>query len=202
LVLVWASGQNIDRLVTLYKACRKARRQLILDLYTLHIIRATGNERIPDEGWSSMRVFVPLSQRLRIKRDGRFDLINPLKPYRIFPEQLPEVENRSVMLFRPSMIRDLDRIEGLNVGRLICSVWRGYLDDERNKPLLDWLRKCHIPLDHCHTSGHAPASDLKRLREAFGEAVVVPVHTRHGGDFESAFGRCRCFADGDWQQVE
>lgn len=28
LVLVWASGQNIDRLVTLYKACRKTKRQL------------------------------------------------------------------------------------------------------------------------------------------------------------------------------
>jgi len=42
LLLDWASGQNIDRLVSLDKACRKTKRQLVLDAYTHHILRATG----------------------------------------------------------------------------------------------------------------------------------------------------------------
>ena len=42
MVLVWSSGQNIDRLVTVYKACRKTRRQFVIDMYTAEILRAIG----------------------------------------------------------------------------------------------------------------------------------------------------------------
>ncbi len=31
---VWCSGQNIDRIVTIFKACRQVRRQFIVDMYT------------------------------------------------------------------------------------------------------------------------------------------------------------------------
>lgn len=198
LVLAWASGQNIDRLVTLYKACGRARRELILDPYTLHVMHATGNRRIPHERWSSVRVFAPRSQRIRIKRDGRFDLINPLRPYRIFPEQLPGVAERSVMLFRPSMMRDLDPIEGLKIGRLICSVWRGYLDDPRNAPMLDWLKRRGVPLSHCHTSGHADRNTLKRLCGCFPEARVVPIHTQHPEAYEGLHDRVAHVNDGEF----
>src|ERR1700719_4918779 len=40
--LVWCSGQNIDRIVTIYKACQRANRQLIVDMYAAEILRATG----------------------------------------------------------------------------------------------------------------------------------------------------------------
>ena len=201
LVLVWASGQNIDRLVTLYKACRQARRQLILDPYTLHIMRATGNEHIPHEGWSSVRVFAPRGQRIRIKRGGDFHLINPLRPYRIFPEQLPGVAKRSVMLFRPSMIRDLDRIAGLKIGRLICSVWHGYLDDKRNRRLLDWLKRRDIPLAYCHTSGHANRHVLKRLCASFPGARVVPIHTERPDAYAELHGAIWQVNDGAFWSV-
>jgi ribonuclease J len=36
--LVWCSGQNIDRLVTVMRACLKTRRQFILDMYTAQIL--------------------------------------------------------------------------------------------------------------------------------------------------------------------
>ncbi len=36
--LVWASSQNIDRLVTIYKAANKAKRLFIIDLYTAEIL--------------------------------------------------------------------------------------------------------------------------------------------------------------------
>jgi len=201
LVLVWASGQNIDRLVTLYKACRQAGRDLILDPYTLHVMHATGNARIPREGWSSIRVFAPRSQRIRIKRHGRFDLINPLRPYRIFPEQLPDAAERSVMLFRPSMMGDLDRVEDLNVGRLICSVWRGYLDDPRNGRLLDWLNRRSVPLSHCHTSGHAGHDILKRLCGCFPEARVVPLHTERPDAYAGLHNNIAQVNDGEFWSV-
>ncbi len=198
LVLVWASGQNIDRLVTLYKACRRMRRQLILDVYTAHVLRATCNDRIPQAHWRDIKVFLPDGQKKRIIRNQSFDLANVFRPYRIFPEQLPATAKRSVMLIRPSMIRDLEKIEGLKIGRLICSVWDGYLKDDRNKPLLDWLQRRVIPLDHCHTSGHADITSLRRLSEAFAGAVVVPIHTGHPDRFQQLFESVHRSSDCEW----
>lgn len=200
-VLVWASGQNIDRIVTLYKACRQTHRQLILDVYTAHVLRAIGNDRVPQADWGDIKVFLPDSQKNRIKRNQSFELANVFRPYRIFPEQLPVTAERSVMLFRPSMIGDLEKIDGLTIGRLICSVWGGYLKDDRNKALLEWLQGRVIPLDHCHTSGHADITSLQRLREAFAGAVVVPIHTASAELFPRIFQRCAPLEDGSWHSI-
>jgi ribonuclease J len=198
MTLVWASGQNIDRLVTLYKACRKAGKQLILDVYTAHILRATGNERIPQADWEGIKIFLPASQKYRIIKDQAFELSNVFKPYRIYPEKFPAAASKSVMLFRPSMIRDLDKIEGLQIGRLIMSMWGGYLEDERNKPLLDWLKAQGIGLDHCHTSGHATLDDLKRLRYSMSNATVVPIHGEHPNTIIKWDGPSHWAEDGVW----
>lgn len=47
LALVAASAQNIDRIVSLYRACKRTGRTLIIDLYSAEILRATGNPKIP-----------------------------------------------------------------------------------------------------------------------------------------------------------
>lgn len=202
LVLVWASGQNIDRLITLFKACRKTRRTLVLDMYTAQILRATGNTNLPQSDWDGVRVFLPASQRYRIIREQRFDLADHFKPYRVYPEELTAKADDFVMLFRPSMIRDFDeKLAGMKIGRLICSVWKGYLDGDRNRPLTDWLQRREIPLDHCHTSGHAATQDLAAMRAAFPKAVVIPVHTEVPEQFELQFGNARLAKDGEWLDV-
>jgi len=201
LTLVWASGQNIDRLVTLFKACRGAKRTLVLDMYTAQVLRAIGNSNLPQAEWDGVKVFLPGSQRYRIIKEERFDLADHFKPYRVYPEQLVAEAQSHVMLFRPSMIRDLQKMDGLSIGRLICSVWKGYLDDDRNPKLIDWLKERNIPLDHCHTSGHAAVEDLVAMRNAFPEASVVPVHTDVPDRFEQQFGNARCLEDKQWADV-
>ncbi len=201
LALVWASGQNIDRIVTLYKACRRSRRLLILDLYTAHVLRATGNSRIPQADWKDIRIFLPSSQKWRIIQNQTFELSHVFRPYRIFPEQLAAEAGRSVMLFRPSMIRDFEKIEGLKIGQLICSVWGGYLEDDRNISLLDWLMRRVIPLDHCHTSGHADVTILQRFREAFTGALLVPVHSKKTETMASMFLPSKILEDGEWFSI-
>lgn len=201
ITLVWASGQNIDRLVTLFKACRRAKRTLVVDMYAAQILKATGNPKLPQAGWDGLKVFLPSSQRRRIKFKRQFELANHFKPYRVFPEQLEAEAEDFVMLFRPSMIEDLEMMAGLSIGRLICSVWRGYLDDGRNAVLAEWLKQRNIPLDHCHTSGHAAVKDLMDMRKAFPGAVVVPIHTEVPDRFEQQFGNARCLTDGQWADV-
>jgi ribonuclease J len=199
--LVWCSGQNIDRLVTIFRACKKTGRQLILDLYTAHVLQATRNVHVPQGGWDHVKVFVPLSQRIQIKKRQEFALINGHKAWRIYPESLAEVAATSVMLFRPSMRRDVKQAKCLEGSRLIYSMWSGYVRDEKAKPFLDWLKQHGIPMDECHTSGHASVADLVKLRKVFQKAPLVPIHTDEPDRFEELFGNVQRQGDGEWGEV-
>ena len=200
--LVWCSGQNIDRIVTIFRACKKAGRQFIIDMYTAHILRATGNEQLPQAGCDGIKVFLPKSQKWQIIQKKEFELAKSYKASRIYPESLGDELSRSVMLFRPSMMRDVEEAGCLGGSRLICSVWGGYLKNEKNKPLLDWLHRHGIPLDECHTSGHAAVKDLVKLRKTFAGAPVVPIHSNQPDRFEELFGNVNRLADGEWWEVE
>lgn len=200
--LVWCSGQNIDRLVSVLRACMRTRRTLILDMYTAHILHATENRAILGACDKHARVFLPVGQKRQIKWKERYDVADLYRPYRIYPEQLSVVAPRAVMLFRPSMAEELECVNCLDGARLIYSMWGGYMDDEEQRPFLDWLKRLAIPLDKCHTSGHAAVADLIRLSKAFVDAPVVPIHTDQADHFEDIFSYAQPLSDGEWHTVE
>jgi ribonuclease J len=188
--------------VTIFKAARKARRQFIVDMYTATILDATGNASICGALHNNMRVFLPSSQREQIKAQHRFDVSDQYKALRIYPKELPNAAPKSVMLFRPSMRRDLEAAGCLDKAELIYSLWDGYLKEKKTKLFLDWLMQRDIPVRKCHTSGHAPLCDLQRLRKAFVTAVVVPVHCAEPEAFAQHFERVVRHADNEWWTVE
>ena len=200
--LVWCSGQNIDRLVTVFRAAKRSGRQLILDMYTAHILAATENPRLPQADWNQVRVFLPWSQKQRIIKDESFEIAKRYRLNRIYPEHLAGTAAKSVMLFRPSMRIDLEKAECLDGACLVYSMWDGYLKDEKLKSFLTWIDDRGIPLHQCHTSGHAPLRDLRRLREAFASAVVVPVHCADPAAYAKAFDHVQLHADNVWWEVE
>lgn len=199
--LVWCSGQNIDRIVTIFKACKRAGRLFIMDMYTAEILRSTSNERLPQAEWEGVRVFLPTSQKRRIVQDQAFTVANAYRRYRIFPEALAEAATRSVMLFRPSMVRDVEEAGCLHGACVVCSVWPGYTADEGNQRFMEWLKERGLPLHTCHTSGHASVADLRRLRNAFAGAIAVPVHLADRERFAALFNGVELHEDADWWEV-
>ena len=202
--LVCCSGQNIDRLVTVYRAALRSGRQFIADMYTACVLRAPGQASLPQPGHDNFRVFTPASQRRAIKRAKQFEVVAPFRNCpgcRIYSEHLAKQAARSVMLFRASMISDLEEAECLHGASLIWSLWSGYLKDESSRPLLEWLERRGIPLTHCHTSGHAPAADLKRLVDALTPKVVVPIHCNEPARFADLFDHVAMKCDGQWWDV-
>jgi ribonuclease J len=87
-VMISASAQNIDRMVSIYRACKRTERTLLLDLYAMEILRATGNSNLPSVGWSNLAVYVPEYQRRQIARNKRFELLEPYKSARIYREHI------------------------------------------------------------------------------------------------------------------
>lgn len=200
--LVWCSGQNLDRIVTIWKACKHADRHFIIDMYTAEMLRATGNERMPQADWDGIRVFLPDTQRWRIKNEEAFHVSDSYKPYRIYWNQLPGAASKSVMLFRPSMVRDVEDASWVKNGCVVCSVWPGYIPTEGNRQFLDWVQRKGLLLHKCHTSGHASVPDLRRLREAFAEATAVPVHLEDRERFAGLFHNTQLHEDGEWWEAD
>jgi ribonuclease J len=202
MALVAASAQNIDRMVSLYRACKRAGRVLVIDLYAAEVLRATANSNIPQSDWPNVAVYVPHYQRVRIKQSGRFDLLEPHKGQRTFSERLKDLAPRAAFLFRPAMLRDLDRADCLAGARAIWSQWDGYLDQGRGKTLLAKFAERGIPVEHAHTSGHASIPDLKRLAAAIGAKVLVPIHTFEAHRFPEHFGpSVSVKRDGEWWEI-
>jgi ribonuclease J len=200
--LVNCSGQNIDRIVTVFNAAKRSDRHFIVDMYTAHILDSTQNNNVPQSFWKEVSVFLPFSQKLKIVKDQSFAISDKFKPDRIYPNQLAAVASQSVMLFRPAMRRDLEEANCLDGACLVYSMWDGYLKDEKMKPFLNWLNQRGIQLHKCHTSGHASVSDLRRLRNAFASAVAVPVHCAEPELFAQTFDQVRVHPDNKWWEVE
>lgn len=201
LVLVWCSGQNIDRIVSVFRACKKAGRQFIMDMYTASILKAIGNPRLPQPGWTGLRVYLPWTQKRRIIKKDLFDLAASFKHWRIYPEQLAREATKSVLIFRPSIMKDLEKANCLDSAEMVYSLWKGYLEDPRYFRVLKWMEEKKMPFHYCHTSGHAPFRDLKHLADAIAPKVLVPVHSFSPDLFVDYFDKVVVQEDGRWWEV-
>lgn len=200
---VCASAQNIDRVVSLYRACKRTNRTLVLDLYAMEVLRATGNPNIPGAGWPNLAVYVPEYQRRHIARTEQFEIVDRYKHHRIYRETLGPMLGRAAMLLRPAMLPDLDLIPGAwHRARVIWSQWDGYLSQPEMVAFQVELAQREVSLDVIHTSGHASVTDLKRLAAALEPDALVPVHTFQPDRFSELFGkRVTRRHDGEWWEV-
>ena len=200
LVLALYSAQNIDRLVSLYRAAKRAHRLFVLDLYGATIAAATRRASIPQASWAGVGVFVPLSQRIRVKRERAFERIAPIRSARLYPEDLAGLADRLVLSFRGSMAGELERADCLSGASALWSMWPGYLDEPSGVRLRSWLDSRGIPLTIAHASGHATVADLQRLVHAMRPGKVVPIHTQEPERFSERFPKARValHSDGNW----
>ncbi|MDE2674842.1 MAG: MBL fold metallo-hydrolase [Paracoccaceae bacterium] len=198
---VWTSTQNIDRIVTIFKAAKRAKRLLIIDLYLAEVLKATGHEKIPQSDWCEVKVYIPQLQRVFIKKNKLFSNRDQHKKYRIYPQKLIELSKKSVMIFRPRSMHDKGIINSLDGAALTYSMWEGYLKQDSSQKVLDWLRKNNIPQDIIHTSGHASVVDLKKFAEAVNPNRLVPIHTFEPEKYSEHFNNVEYQQDGQWWDV-
>ena len=198
---VWTSSQNIDRLVTIFRAAKRTGRVLLIDLYTAVILEATGRDTIPQSDWDGVRLYIPQSQRVHIKKNGLFDDLARHKANRIFPEHLPDLRERAVMLFRPMMMRDRGVGAVLDGARLTYSMWEGYLKEKSVRRVVSWLDEHDIPWQVIHTSGHASATDLQRFASALAPRMLVPIHSFETARFAEFFDNVVQKEDGAWWEI-
>jgi ribonuclease J len=203
LMIVAASAQNIDRVVSIYRAAKKTSRTMVVDLYAAEILATCAANAIPQSDWPHVALWVPGSQRAKIKNSAWFDSLASHSANRVYLDrQIKAAPDKYVLLGRPTMLDELARGDVLTKASLIWSQWAGYLEPPHFAADMR-ARAAQLGLDFSviHTSGHADLADLQRLATALAPRQLVPIHTfepdRYFELFESVVQR----SDGQWWGV-
>lgn len=201
LALVHTSGQNIDRIVSIFRASKRTGRKLVIDIYTAAILEASGKDSIPQSDWKDIVLFIPYSQRIQIKKNFWFDLLKRHASNRIYIERLKDTPEKFAMLFRPLHQTDLERGQCLEGTAYLYSQWEGYWENGSYDKLKKWLVRHNIPKQSIHTSGHASISDLKALVTALAPRKVIPIHSFKPLCYPKYFTNVEIHDDGEWWEV-
>jgi ribonuclease J len=199
IVLVSASSQNIDRVVTIFKAAKQTGRRLIIDFYTAEILdRLKEYARLPHASWGPIRVCFPRFVAGYFEKLGLTDIIERHRSNGIRWTRLNEMENKAVMLIRPGFLWDIKKFLDLKDATWIYSMWPGYFEKSPSlRKLRSYLESKKVRYEYIHTSGHAMLSDLKRLAEAMSPEMVIPIHSFYPDKFKDYFPNVRRVKDGE-----
>ncbi|MFC2080877.1 MBL fold metallo-hydrolase [Bacteroidota bacterium] len=199
--LVYASSQNIDRLVTIYKACNSANKILVIDPYTASILKESSkfaNIQHPSDSFKNIRVFFPYFLTGRMLKSENKNLIFQFTKFKIKLGEINLNPVKYVLVIRPSIINELERMSGIDNGNLVYSLWDGYLKKEPTKGFVDYLKNRGYAIKHIHTSGHADIPTLKEFVNALNPGHIIPIHTFYSSHYRNIFNHpVRELADGE-----
>jgi ribonuclease J len=187
--LIYTSSQNIDRIVSIYKACLTSRKTLILDVYTAEILDCLSEfSKLPTplKGFSNLRVFYPEYLLQKFIKLGHNLLIEKYSKASISISEISNKPSSYVMLVRPSMKIDLEKINFM-CGNLLYSMWNGYKEQPFTKEFINWLVSKNLKTIDIHTSGHASVSTLKMFADALNPSKIIPIHTQYSSAYSNIF---------------
>lgn len=180
LLAVAASGQNIDRLVSCFRAAKRSDRLLVIDPYQAYVLTklAPLSNNIPQFTWDRIRVSFAPHQVQRLKDAGLMELVCEMSSEgKVTTDQLAEHPGRYLMCTRSGygMTKVFDKVGAANV-ELIWSMWAGYWNRD-GCAMREWSERHGVEVPFVHSGGHAWPEDLRRLVGAIRAAETVWVHT-------------------------
>jgi len=194
LVLAMFSPQNLDRLVTFYKAARHAGRVFVVDLYGAFVMNLLRSEvRIPPpSAKAGIRVFFPT---YRPRNIGKIE--HQVESARISLDEVIATPDRFVMLARTTMLEP--EFGGrLPAGtRALYSMWSGYRSQPRFVKFERALGEAGGDMIECHTSGHASVEDLVDFVRQLQPKRVIPMHTTRPEAMRLYFAQTEIVNDGE-----
>ncbi len=194
------SGQNVDRLVTFYRAAKRAGAILVLDLYAANILQELGRKSLPlpTNGFKDVRILFTKQLMKRLLERNLKHWYERWRPYEISPQALQRVGKKAFVMFRDSSVHEFEAT-GIPKGSvLFYSLWSQYTLEPSFEKTQAFLERHEIGLKEMHTSGHAVLPDLKRFAESLDPEVLIPIHTEYPEKYREHFGnRVRCLKDGE-----
>jgi len=202
----WSAG-NIDRMVTLFKACRRTGRTLAIDLYTALVWEKMGR-------FADLPPLVPKT-KIRVVATGRISKWleylgqeNPTPRYKEAKVALParaleEKPGNWVIMARNSLAKSgyAGQVHPTTDDAWVWSQWAGYLKDEaQTGAIKEFLTPCGEPV-HIHSSGHAQPELLARLAKAINPKILLPIHGEAWPRHQADFANIKILENGQWLEI-
>ena len=188
--LIYTSGQNIDRLTSIYRACKRTGKIFVVDVYVAKVLKELSKYAgipYPSKNFENLKVMFPFFTSRRLKNEGNEKILYEFKKFKITKEEISNQSEKIVMTVRPSMQKDLENINRIEGGNFIYSMWEGYLQKSGTMKFVDYLTNRKFTLHKIHTSGHADSKTLKKMVEAIKPKNIVPIHTFEGDKYKDIF---------------
>lgn len=197
-VFISWSAQNIDRTVTIYRACKQTGRTLLVDLYTVDVLEQLGAfyDSLPQMGWPNLCGVVTSGiKRLyenpkRVNRPEFFERCCT-SGHAFSAAKIESGTRNNVVMLRPSLLRDYSR-KGLALTKDDCwvfSMWSGYLEGADYQTVRTAFDDAGARFNQIHTSGHASRRDLQAFASSINARHLVPIHSfdwnQHVDGFEN-----------------
>lgn len=197
ITFLFASSQNIDRIVSAYKACLKTNSTFVIDIYTTYILDRLRkvSKHIPQFNWRNIRVKFYKNQADALAKKVSTKLLYHYNTKKIELFEINKNKNKFLMLARDNSIfpRILKEIQDSEGAKIIYSMWNGYLTDE----FKEYCAKKALSIEEVHTSGHATAEDLKRFADAINPKTLIPIHTFEKDRYPGLFKNVKVLNDGE-----
>jgi ribonuclease J len=205
LVLANFSPMHVDRLVSFYKAARRANRTFVVDPYAAFVLRlAAGQCRVPKpETRYGIKVYYNQNFGSTWQERNLGKIHAKFLEDRIDLETILSKPDEYVMVCRPSMIKYDFRGTFPPSSAWIYSYWEGYLDRPGSDfpDLMARLKETGGDFVTYHTSGHVFADDIIRLVKDLKPRLIVPIHTTCPGFFAEYFENVLLPEDGQTIQI-
>ena len=198
---LFVSSQNVDRLVSAYKACLKTGRIFVIDIYTAYILDKLRkvSKNIPQFNWRNIRVKFLKNQADTLAQKVSTQILYHYNTKKINKFELDSIEEKVLMLARdnsmfPALVKSLLNVEG---AKIIYSMWQGYLTDK----FKGYCRDKGLDIEQVHTSGHATVEDLEAFAKAISPKTLIPIHTFEGKHYPEMFENVRILKDGEFFEI-
>jgi ribonuclease J len=162
----------------------------VVDVYVAEILSELAKFAkipYPSKAFKNLRVIFPYFTCRRLKNTGHEALLYKYKEYKITKEEIDAEANKIVMVVRPSMQKDLEKIPSLDGGNIVYSMWEGYLEKSSTKKFIGYLKKRNFAFHIIHTSGHADVKALNKMVDALKPKAIIPIHTFEGNKYAETF---------------
>ena len=202
------SSQNIDSIVSAYRACKKAGKIFVVDIYTAWILEKVKivSSSVPNIFWSDVKVVRNFGGNYYKKIKDNEDYFTDFK-YKLFKKEnvidLDTIkENPSNYMLKVSPWHISRFIGGLGVdnANIIYSQWLGYLEEEysdaKTVKMFKQLKEDYNWV-YAHTSGHADINALKKFASALKPKKLIPIHTEHKEEFSKHFDNVAIMMDNE-----
>jgi len=190
------SSQNIDSIVSAYRACKKANKIFVIDIYTAWILQKMKivSSSIPDMSWDNVKVIKKFGgnyyQKLKENREYFKEFTSKVFDNIVDIDDIKSNPEYYFLKISPWHIQKILNYIEVDTSNIIYSQWLGYLKEEfsdtKTVELYKNLKNNNNWV-YAHTSGHADLPALQKFATSLKPKKLIPIHTEFKDKFVEYF---------------